>query len=124
MNKKGYVYFIEMIFAVVLAFTLFTSLQVTSIQTERNIEINSLIAYDLLRELHNHDIINDDEVYNSSLVEDFVNSYLPDTFGFYITNGTVNLSSLGNQDLSYGEYTYRDSDGSWSTINLYIWSKL
>ena len=124
MNKRGYVYFIEIIFAVVLAMALFTSLQVTSIQQDRNIEINSLIAYDLLRELHNHYILNDEEAYSSAFIEDFVDSYLPDNFGFYMTNGTVSLSSLGNQDFSHAEYTYRDSTGNWSTIKLYVWSKL
>ena len=123
MNKRGYVYFIEIIFAVVLAFSLFTSLQVTSLQQDRNIEINSLIAYDLLRELNRHDIISDEEPYNSEFVEDYVDAYLPDTFGFYLTNGTVNLP-ISNYDLSFAEYTYKDSTGGWSTLKLYIWSKL
>ena len=124
MNKRGYVYFIEIIFAVILASALFTSLQVTSIPPDRNVEINSLIAYDLLRELHNHDIINDDTAYNSEFIGYFIDSYLPDNFDFYITNGVVDVSGLSNQDLAHGEYTYRNSAGTWETINLYIWSKL
>jgi len=124
MNKRGYVYFIEIIFAVILAFSLFTSLQVTSLNQDRNVEINSLIAYDLLRELHNHNIINDDVAYDSDFVEDFIDSYLPDNFGFYITESTPDISTLGNQDLSHAEYTYRISSGQWSTLQLYVWSKL
>lgn len=124
MNKKGYVYFIEIIFAVVLATTLFTSLQVTSISTNRNIELNSLLSYDLLQELHGHDIINDYAEYDSVFIESFIDSYLPDNFGFYMTNDTVDPSNFGNQDVAYGEYTYRDSSGNWSTLRLYIWSKL
>jgi len=124
MNKRGYVYFIEIIFAVILAMTVFNSLQVTSIYQDRNIEINSLIAYDFLRELHNHNIINDAEAYDPDFIEDFVDSYLPNNFGFRINNTTVDLTGIGNHDLSHGEYTYRDSTGNWTTINLYIWSKL
>ncbi len=124
MNKRGYVYFIEIIFAVILAFSLFTSLQVTSLNQDRTVEINSLIAYDLLRELHNHNIIGDDAAYNSVFVEYFIDSYLPDNFGFYLTSGTPDISALGNQDLSYAEYAYRDSTAQWSILRLYVWSKL
>ena len=124
MNKRGYVYFIEIIFAVVLATALFTSLQVTSIPPDRNVEINSLIAYDLLRELNNHDIINDDTAYDSEFIGYFIDSYLPDNFDYNITNGEVDVTGLSNQDLAHGEYTYRNSVGTWETINLYIWSKL
>ncbi|RZD31169.1 MAG: hypothetical protein CXT77_02845 [uncultured DHVE6 group euryarchaeote] len=147
-GKKGYMYFIEIIFAVLLVSLLYTGMQQTSNNNFDNsaVAYNENFAFDILRSLDEFEIINEYESENWGLIEDFVSGFVDDYREFDLDycstsnichpindgalgtaggNNITNLkSNFGNQDLASAQLTYRSSDGNWSSIRLYIWDKL
>jgi len=148
MGKKGYMYFIEIIFAVMIVALLFSGMKPTSNSNLDNSVVlnNEYMAFDILRTLNDFDIINDYEPEDWGLIEDFVSGFTetyqefdldycsssnvcyPINDGALGSAGENNLDNLksnfGKQDLASAQLVYRSSGGNWSSIRLYIWDKI
>jgi|TARA_Y100000310_G_scaffold290409_1_gene317557 hypothetical protein len=149
MNKKGYMYFIEIIFAVLIIGILFSAIIPTWNNSVENqiVAQNSYTAFDNLRLLDDFDILNDFESPDWPQIEDFVSGFIyahqefdleycyPNSSCYAVNSGSLNMTpgsaSPGNlkanfnkQDLASAQYTYRDNTGNWSTVRLYIWDKI
>jgi len=147
-GKRGYMYFIEIIFAVLLVSLLYTGMQHTSNNNFDNsaVEYNENFAFDILRSLAEYEIINEYESEDWGLIEDFVSGFTetyqefdldycsasnvcyPINDGALGSAGANNLDNLkanfGKQDLASAQLVYRSGGGNWSSIRLYIWDKV
>jgi len=148
MGKKGYMYFIEIIFAVMIVALLFSGMKPTSNSNLDNSIVlnNEYMAFDILRTLDDFKIINDYEPEDWGLIEDFVSGFTetyqefdldycsasnvcyPINDGALGSAGANNLDNLkanfGKQDLASAQLVYRSGGGNWSSIRLYIWDKV
>lgn len=147
-GKKGYMYFIEIIFAVMIVALLFSGLQPTSNSNLDNsvVSSNEYMAFDILRTLNDFDVINDFEPEEWGLIEDFVSGFVEDYQEFDLdycsssnicysindgalgsagSNTLTNLkANFGKQDLASAQLVYRSSGGNWSSVRLYLWDKV
>jgi len=147
-GKKGYMYFIEIIFAVMIIALLFSGMKPTSNSSLDNSIVlnNEYLAFDILRTLNDFDIINDYEPEDWGLIEDFISGFTetykefdldycsssnicyPINDGALGSAGANNLDNLksnfGKQDLASAQLVYHSSGGNWSSIRLYIWEKV
>jgi len=147
-GKKGYMYFMEIIFAVLIITLLYTGIQptVNNNLDNSNVLHNENAAFDILRSLNEFEIINDYEPEDWGLIEDFVSGFVEDYQEFDMDycstsnvcypindgalgtaggNNITNLkSNFGRQDLASAQLVYRASEGNWSSVRLYIWDKV
>jgi hypothetical protein len=147
-GKRGYMYFIEIIFAVMIVALLFSGMKPTSNSNLDNSIVlnNEYMAFDILRTLDEFDIINNYEPEDWGLIEDFISGFTESSQEFDLdycsssnvcypindgargTAGANNLANLkanfGKQDLASAQVVYRSSSGNWSSIRLYIWDKI
>jgi len=130
MNKRGYVYFIEIIVSVVFVTFLFFSLKPSNI----GYEIDDEYSNDLLFILHNQNLLenNLNESLNGNFegyINDTILTLISETKDFEINYNSddpifSNLTGKTKNDLSYGNFHIKNLNNDWYTINLYTWSKL
>jgi len=128
MNKKGYVYFIEIILSLIFVVFLFFSLKPSTAEYE----YDDKFSQDILYILYYQDLIKYD-LNDTTSFESYVNNSIVSLIGYtkdFEINYNLDETSFSgnsnkvNSDLSNGYIHSKNLNNNWYTINLYTWSKL